>query len=81
MTENHSTNSNKIQYLILLQPWTETAIQIPIINDNVEEGLCPYLQILEGVYFCQSIIKANNCKAITILNTIERTVEIHNIEN
>lgn len=50
-------------------------------DGNKLKGICPDIQILDGVYLCPSLVKTTNNYAITsILNTTEKYVEIENIK-
>lgn len=76
---NQSEN-NSNEYI--LKPRCETIIKIKVINSNINEGICPDVPILDGVYLCPSIVRIDKTKhAITsILNTTEKEVKIKNIE-
>lgn len=66
---------------ILLKPRTETVVNVQILNSEISEGICPEIEILQGVYLCPSIVKVNNNHAITsILNTTEKSVKINEIK-
>lgn len=77
--KNNQTDSNvKFQ----LAPRTETIVKIKAINGEIKEGICPNIDILEGVYLCPSFVKVDKDSNIitSILNTTEKIVNIKNIE-
>lgn len=65
---------------ITLPPRRETAVQISIIN-HITEGVCPKIQIKEGIYVANAILKAeDNLSITTIVNTTEDEVKIPQIQ-
>lgn len=64
-----------------LEPRSETVIEVDILNQNITEGICPQINIAEGVYLAKSLVKVNNGKALTtILNTANRKLRINKIQ-
>ncbi|KAJ8910636.1 hypothetical protein NQ315_012504 [Exocentrus adspersus] len=57
-------------------PRSETVIEISILNTDITEGICPDIQITDGVYLAESIVKVNNDKMLT--ETDENIDEVDN---
>lgn len=63
-----------------LDPRSETVIEVEILNKKIDQGICPEMQVCEGVYLAKSLVKVNNNKALTtILNTNNQKVKISHI--
>lgn len=76
---NSNPNSKSTYYL---QPRSETIVEIDIANPEILEGVCPEIELSNGVYLAKALIKVNdNGKAITtILNTNDYKVNVKNIK-
>lgn len=65
----------------ILEPRSETVIEVDILNKNISQGICPEIKIAEGVYLAKSLVKVNNNKALTtILNTADKKLRINKIQ-
>ena len=77
-TNSNPSNSNTY----FLSPRSETVIEIDILNSKISEGICPEVQICEGVFLAKSLVKVeNNLAFTTALNPSENPIKIQFIEN
>lgn len=63
---------------IILNPRTETVMQVKIANPEMKEGIISKVSIQDGVYLASSIVKVNpdSHALTTILNTTDHTVKL-----
>ena len=65
----------------IIDPRSETIIEIDVLNKNISEGICPDIKITDGVYLAKALLKINNGKALTtILNTQNKSLKINKIK-
>lgn len=76
----YNDHNSNVKYV--LHPRTETLVKIKVINAEIQNGICPDLEILQGVHLCPSIVKVidQNHAITSILNTTEKFIDVHNIE-
>lgn len=64
-------NQNPISNSIMLQPRSETLIEIDIKNPEIKEGILPDFPLPKGLYLSKAMVKVNQNKRVvaSILNT------------
>lgn len=69
-------------FCVTVEPRCEKVIKINVKNHFISTGIVPNIVLADGVYLCSSIVNVNkNHTAITtVLNTIEKSVKISNLE-
>lgn len=66
----------------ILNPRSETVIQVDILNSGITQGICPEVVLYDGVYIAKAIVKvdSDNKALTTVLNTRDCEMRINKLK-
>lgn len=66
----------------VLNPRSETVIQVDILNSGITQGICPEVVLYDGVYIAKAIVKvdSDNKALTTVLNTRNCEMRINKLK-